>query len=209
MPTIDPNNNVITPIIIFSVAPDQQQFLFDTIMNFLVDVKQQPGFISASLHKSIDGQKVVNYAQWRSLADYQAFTQNAALQTKAAPLLGFHPDSHVYEIVISESKIGVPTISEGGLCHIAEFRMKPENQSRLVELERENVGIAMEHPDLLSATFHRSLDGTRTVNYGQWQSFDRFDLLLNEVKYKPVREYWKELAENEFHLYEVIHVEPA
>jgi len=26
----------------------------------------------------------------------------------------------------------------------------------------------MEQPGLISATFHRSLDGTRIINYGQW-----------------------------------------
>ncbi|MCC5621375.1 antibiotic biosynthesis monooxygenase [Nostoc sp. CHAB 5715] len=34
------------------------------------------GFISASYHKSLDGTKVVNYAQWKSQADWQAFTQD-------------------------------------------------------------------------------------------------------------------------------------
>jgi len=58
---------------------------------------------------------------------------------------------------------------------------------------------------LVSANFHRSLDGTRTANYGQWRSLDNFDALLNEPKYEPVREYWKGLAENEFHLYEVVY----
>jgi quinol monooxygenase YgiN len=29
------------------------------------------GFISSSLHKSLDGTKVTMYAQWRSLSNYQ------------------------------------------------------------------------------------------------------------------------------------------
>lgn len=207
MPTLDKNNNVITPIIIFSIEPEQQQLLLDTILEFLSVVQHQSGFVSASLHKSIDRKKIVNYAQWRSLEDYNAFTQNPELKRRASQLLDFNPDSHIYEIVISQSKIGIPRITKGGLTHIAEFRVKPENQQHLVELERKYIDIAMEHPDLLSTTFHRSLDGTRTINYGQWRSLDKFDLLLHEPKYEPVREYWKELAENEFHLYEVVHVE--
>jgi Antibiotic biosynthesis monooxygenase len=50
------------------------------------------------------------------------------------------------------------------VIHFAEFRVKPENQQRLIELEEENVGIALKHPDLISANFHRSLDGTSIVN---------------------------------------------
>lgn len=41
------------------------------------------------------------------------------------------------------------------------------------------------------------------MNYGQWRSLDQFEL-LTEAKYAPVREYWRGLAENEFHLYEVV-----
>ena len=78
----------------------------------------------------------------------------------------------------------------------------------MIELERENVVIALEHPDLISANFHRSLDGTRTANYGQWCSLDNFEALLKELKYESMREYWKGLADNEFHLYEVVHTEP-
>ena len=92
---------------------------------------------------------------------------------------------------------------------MAEFRVKPENQQRLIELERENVGIALKHPDLISANFHRSLDGKRTVNYGQWRSLENFEALLKEPKYESVREYWKGLAENEFHLYEVVFTKPV
>ena len=31
-----------------------------------------PGFVSASIHKSFDRTKVINYAQWRSQADLDA-----------------------------------------------------------------------------------------------------------------------------------------
>jgi 3-oxoacyl-[acyl-carrier protein] reductase len=59
------------------------------------------------------------------------------------------------------------------------------------------------------STPYTSLDGTRTVNYGQWCTLDNFELLLKEPKYEPVREYWKGLAKNEFHLYEVVFTQPA
>jgi heme-degrading monooxygenase HmoA len=34
---------------------------------------KQPGYISASCHKSKDGRRVVNYGQWRSPKDIEAF----------------------------------------------------------------------------------------------------------------------------------------
>ena len=44
------------------------------LVQLLIDATEQtmkhaPGFVSASIHKSHDGTKVVNYAQWRSQKD--------------------------------------------------------------------------------------------------------------------------------------------
>ena len=78
MPKISEASNVFTEIVVFTVEPDHQQPLIDAIVRE-VDrwVKHCPGFISASYHKSLDGTKVVNYAQWQSEADWKAFTQDS------------------------------------------------------------------------------------------------------------------------------------
>lgn len=210
MPTIAKNNDAITVIVIFSVEPERRQELIDTILTFSKTVKKQPGFVSASLHKSLDGVRVMNYAQWRDQEDYKAFVNNSEVQALGQKLSEFpKPDSHLYEVVVSVPEDATLKISQGDLIHLAEFRVKPEDQQRLVELERKYVKIGLDHPDLISANFHRSLDGTRTVNYGQWRSLENFDLLLKEPKYAPLSEYWQGLAENEFHLYEVVFTEPA
>jgi quinol monooxygenase YgiN len=209
MPTIAKNNDVITVIIIFAVEPERQQELVNIIVEFVeTGVKHQPGFVSSSIHKSLDGVRVMNYAQWQSQEYYEAFVNNAAVQSQGAKLANFHLlDSHVYEVAISVPEDATFKITKGGLIHLGEFKMQPENQQRLVELEREYVGIGLQHPDLMSANFHRSLDGTHTMNYGQWRTLDNFAELL-KPKYKPLSEYWQGLAENEFHLYEVVFTEP-
>ncbi|PSP04232.1 MAG: hypothetical protein BRC47_04310 [Cyanobacteria bacterium QS_7_48_42] len=53
-----PQKNVVTVIIIFSVEPERQQEIVDTTVEFLSTVKQHPGFISSSIHKSTDGNKI-------------------------------------------------------------------------------------------------------------------------------------------------------
>lgn len=210
MPTIAKNNDVITVIIIFAVEPERQQELVDTIIEFVEVVKYQPGFVSSSIHKSIDGVRVMNYAQWKSQEDYQAFINNSEIQNRGTKLSKFQlHESHIYEVVVSQPEDASLKISQGGLIHLAEFRVKPENQQRLVELEREYVGVGLQNPGLLSANFHRSLDGVHTVNYGQWRNFGDFEELLKDPKYKPLSEYWQGLAENQFHLYEVVFTEPA
>lgn len=211
MPTVAKNNDVITVIVIFTVEPERQQELIDTIISFLDTVKQQPGFVSASLHKSLDSVKVANYAQWKSQSDYEAFVNNSEVQALGAKLSEFpKPDSHVYEVVICESKVGIPKISKGGfLTHFAEFRMKPENQQRMVNLANEEVVIAMQQPGLISANFHRSQDGTRVINYGQWRDQAAIGELQKQPGFGSESPYWEGIAENEFHLYEVVFTEPA
>ena len=211
MPTIAKNNDLLTVIIIFAVEPEQQQELINAIAEFLeTAVKQQPGFVSSSIHKSLDGVRVMNYAQWQSQADYEAFINNSQVQSQGTKLANFHLlDSHVYEVVVSQPDYANLKITKGGLIHLAEFKVEPKHQPRLIELEKEYVGVGLQHPDLISANFHRSLDGTRTVNYGQWRSLDNFEELLKDSKYKPLSEYWQGLAENQFHLYEVVLTEPV
>lgn len=211
MPAIAKNNDLITVIIIFAVEPERQQELIDTIIEFLeTTVKHQPGFVSSNIHKSIDGVRVMNYAQWKTQEDYQAFINNSEVQAQGAKLSQFQiHEAHVYEVVVSLPDDAELKITKGGKIHLAEFRVKPENQMRLVELEREYLPLGLQNPGLLSGNFHRSLDGVHNVNYGQWRSFEDFEELLKDPKYKPLSKYWQGLAENQFHLYEVVYTQPA
>ena len=114
MATLSLDNSLTTVIIIFKVKPEQQQELIATIKEFLETVKTQPGFVSANLHQSTDGVKVANYAQWSSMDAYESFVNNEQVQSQAGKLREFTPpDSHVYEIVTSESKVGTPQIQDG------------------------------------------------------------------------------------------------
>lgn len=207
MATLDLDNAAITAIIIFSIKPEQQQPLLEAIKEFLETVKTQPGFISANLHRSLDGVKVANYAQWKTMEAFQSFRDNQEVQAKASKLFEFDtPDSHVYEIVASQSKVGTPEIKEGEyVVHFAEFAMQPDNQPKMVALAKEHLTPAMEQSGLISATFHRSLDGTRVINYGQWENEEAIQELTKQPGFGKEKPYWDGIAENEYHLYEVVH----
>ncbi|WP_262032189.1 antibiotic biosynthesis monooxygenase family protein [Microvirga sp. Mcv34] len=41
-------------------------------------VDRAPGFLSATLHRSVDGTKVAMYSRWRSISDYDAMRDNPA-----------------------------------------------------------------------------------------------------------------------------------
>src|SRR4026208_1981484 len=77
MVTIEKGNKVLTLINVFSVEPEKQDQLV-ALLSVATDQTMQhlPGFISASIHRSIDGKKVVNYAQWESMAAFEAMRKN-------------------------------------------------------------------------------------------------------------------------------------
>ena len=101
MTTICKERKVITIINVFTVDPSKQQQLVDLLIQATESsVRHIPGFISASLHRSLDGAKVAMYAQWRSVEDYQAMRKNAVAlpyMEQALTLAKF--ESGMYEVV--------------------------------------------------------------------------------------------------------------
>src|ERR1700735_164883 len=84
MTTISKQNKFVTLINVFTVEPVNQQKLVDLLtLATKSTVQNITGFVSSSLHRSIDGPKVTMYAQWRSLEDYQNMRNN----TSASPYL--------------------------------------------------------------------------------------------------------------------------
>lgn len=66
-----------TLINVFTVEPDRARELVDLLSAATDDVMQHiDGFISANIHLSIDGTRVVNYAQWRDAEAMQAMQQD-------------------------------------------------------------------------------------------------------------------------------------
>jgi len=79
MITIAKGTGFVTLINVFTVEPENQQQLIDLLSQVTeLVVRSKPGFISASLHRSLDGTKVTMYAQWRSAEDYQAMREDPA-----------------------------------------------------------------------------------------------------------------------------------
>ncbi len=101
MATIAMENPVVTPINVFTVEPANQQRLIDLLVEATEAImKELPGFVSASIHKSADGVRVVNYAQWRSRDDFEAAMNNAEARAHIAPIMEIaQADPHLYEVV--------------------------------------------------------------------------------------------------------------
>jgi heme-degrading monooxygenase HmoA len=101
MVTIAKDKDVVTLINVFTVAPEDQQRLVDVLVDATQAVmRKQPGFISANIHRSLDGTRVTNYAQWRSREAFEAMLRDREASEhmgEAAKIAeGFEP--HLYEV---------------------------------------------------------------------------------------------------------------
>jgi quinol monooxygenase YgiN len=116
---------------------------------------RRPGFVSTSLHRSLDGLRVTTYTQWRD-----AGAASAA-----------QPGTTAYEVVhVQKAPSAGPAIVEGTvpLTLIVVMTCEPAEQAELVDYL---IGIAIEHsanPGFVSCTIHRGLDGTHVAEYIQW-----------------------------------------
>jgi quinol monooxygenase YgiN len=68
--------NMITLINVFTVEPANQQRFVNLVRVTYKFVRQSPGFVSSTLHRSFDGSKVTMYAQWKSVEDYEAMRRD-------------------------------------------------------------------------------------------------------------------------------------
>ena len=100
---------MITLINVFVVDPMNQQELVEILGEATeTSVRQAKGFISAILHRSVDGTKVTMYAQWRSVADYQAMRDDPAphlFLEKALSIASFI-EPRLYEVVRTFTRSG-------------------------------------------------------------------------------------------------------
>ena len=104
MPTITESDRMTVQIVRFETEPDRQSALIEAVAAEAERwIRHCPGFVSASFHASTDGREMVNYAQWRSRADYEAFVRHPETARlgeairNAAPLSG--PEAGEFQVV--------------------------------------------------------------------------------------------------------------
>lgn len=106
MTTITAGRKILTLINVFTVKPENQQRLIDVLTEADQSViKELPGYISANFHRSLDGTKVTNYAQWESNEALEAMLKHpqAMLHLQTVRELAEKVEPARYEVVYSES----------------------------------------------------------------------------------------------------------
>lgn len=109
MPTICKGRTPLTLINVFTVTPEKQHELVALLTGVTEqNVRHHPGFVSASLHRGIDGTKVTMYAQWASIDDYETMRQNpgpAPALEQALKIATFDPGMYeVAEIFLPDKR---------------------------------------------------------------------------------------------------------
>ena len=93
------DREVVTLINAFSCEPQNQQALVDAWIRATEErLGGLPGIISAALHRSKDGTRVVNYAQWKSAESWENLFRIGSESWFREMAKCATPDAHLYEV---------------------------------------------------------------------------------------------------------------
>jgi quinol monooxygenase YgiN len=109
--TIDPRTGHLTLVNVYEVEPAVQAELVKALTDATEStIRHQPGFVSVSIHSSLDGRRVVNYAQWASKEHFDRFLNQpgtrAQLERFAQLASSVAPGLYRVNVVIAAEKNG-------------------------------------------------------------------------------------------------------
>ena len=100
MPQIQIDPQLVTQITIIETEPGKQTESLSLMRERARFMQRQPGFISISLHRSLDGRRIVNYIQWESRDLLRAAHQSPDFRKAWSQFGGLADDidPHLYEV---------------------------------------------------------------------------------------------------------------
>ena len=101
MITISKKDDVVTLINVFTCQQETQQELIDAwIRATETTLGKVPGIISAAFHRSKDGTRVVNYAQWRTSEGWEKLLEIGKQNFFKEMAKFATPDAHLYDVLM-------------------------------------------------------------------------------------------------------------
>lgn len=100
-------NNLVTFINVFETTPEFQQAQISQWIRFTEEGKEEPGFLGTVLHRSTDGTRVINDAQWRSQADFDTFLKRHGADFAPFGQNTSRIDPNTYEVVSLYERAGI------------------------------------------------------------------------------------------------------
>ena len=100
MPRIQTGNQPVTQITVIEAEPEQQREALSLMAERARFMARQPGFVSISLHRSLDGRRIVNYVQWqnRELLQTAHKSPDFRKEWRKFDELTDQIDPHLYEV---------------------------------------------------------------------------------------------------------------
>ena len=102
MTQIQADKQPVTQITIVESEPDKQAEALSLMTERARFMARQPGFISVSLHRSLDGRRIVNYIQWQSRDLLRSAHQSPEFRKEWGHFdqLTDEIDPHLYEVTL-------------------------------------------------------------------------------------------------------------
>src|ERR1043166_37814 len=97
---IQTDNQPVTQITVIEPDQGKQAEALALMTERARFIARQPGFISISLHRSLDGRRIVNYVQWRSREQLQAAHRSPEFRKEWRHFdqVAEDIDPHLYEV---------------------------------------------------------------------------------------------------------------
>ena len=95
-----PISEPITQITFIEPSPGQQDEALELMVERAEFMARQPGFVSISLHRSLDGKRIVNYLQWENLEQLHSAHASPEFRKEWTRFdrLTDQIDPHLYEV---------------------------------------------------------------------------------------------------------------
>ncbi len=84
---MDADAEPVVLINVFKVLPEKQDELLEMLAAMTRAQVGLPGFVSATLHRGLNGKTVANHAVWRSVEDWKAMTRDAGVAAAMRPIM--------------------------------------------------------------------------------------------------------------------------
>lgn len=114
MVTISKDADVVTLVVMFHTTPETQGEWVDRLADVAEQHSHHDGFVSCTVHRSLDGMRVAEYIQWQSMAHLQAMmaTPGALAHTEGADVV---QDGRPFEITsVTEAPVADAGIDTAG-----------------------------------------------------------------------------------------------
>jgi heme-degrading monooxygenase HmoA len=100
MPQIRADRQPVTQITVVEPEPGKQAEALSLMHERARFMARQPGFISISLHRSLDGRRIVNYVQWQNRELLQSAHKSPEFRKEWNQFDGLADaiDPHLYEV---------------------------------------------------------------------------------------------------------------